>query len=38
MDVKPETVGGAAMAIETERLILRTFPESGAEDVYSTRF
>ena len=37
MDGKPETVGGIAMVIKTERLILRPFPESDAEDVDSTR-
>ena len=37
MDGKPETVGGIAMVIKTERLILRPFLESDAEDVYSAR-
>lgn len=37
MNVKRKTVGGIAMVIKTERLILRPFPESDAEDVDSTR-
>ena len=37
MDRKRENVGGIAMVIKTERLILCPLPESDAEDVYSAR-